>query len=317
MVKDWRDWPDESTPIVAAELERIEGDIEAASAAASAATASAATFTGRVAAAEGRIATNEGGIAALEAGKSPVGHHHALGDVDGLTTVLDGKSAVGHKHPGSDITGGVVKSVNGSAPDANGNVGVPSVVAPDGDYRSLVSAGGGWAQRDVMARVSDGTRYAVPSLSTTATIGNPSATFAKSLDGWVFYLPGQADFVSQSSNTTNLGAGSSPIRIAQFPAGLRPAAELNLTNEWAPRYYATGTGTSPDHYLDMPALRAQARTRWFSSSVVDGPWVNGAAASPGQWFLTVDGWLEYRWTSWSVQAIGLRILPFVPLFKAA
>ena len=54
---------------------------------------------------------------------TPATHTHTISDVTSLQSALDGKAATSHTHGAADLTG-VVKTINNTPPDENGNVAV-------------------------------------------------------------------------------------------------------------------------------------------------------------------------------------------------
>ena len=124
---DWRDGREGGTPIMGDNLDHIEAGIEAATNAAEASVSTVAGFSGRVGAAEARLATAENGIAVLQTGKADTGHTHVIADVGSLQATLDGKAASSHTHTGAQITSGVVKTINGAAPDSAGNATISAL----------------------------------------------------------------------------------------------------------------------------------------------------------------------------------------------
>lgn len=54
---------------------------------------------------------------------APAAHTHAIADVTNLQSALDGKAPNSHTHAAADLTG-VVKTINNTPPDENGNVAV-------------------------------------------------------------------------------------------------------------------------------------------------------------------------------------------------
>ncbi len=54
---------------------------------------------------------------------TPAAHTHTIANVTSLQSTLDAKAATSHTHGAADLTG-VVKTINNTAPDANGNVEV-------------------------------------------------------------------------------------------------------------------------------------------------------------------------------------------------
>lgn len=316
MVKDWRDLPDESTPILASELERIETDIESAANAAGAAVSTAAGFSGRVATAEGRLDDHDTHLTALDTGKASTVHGHVIADTTGLQAALDAKAPTSHAHTGADITSGVVKTINSTAPDPAGNVSVPAVVASTQAGQILVGDGaGGWQPREPIGmRLAVGARASVAMNSHAMWVAAPSFRLLKGSDGYVYAAPGANVLMAKSSSTTNYGAQT--VTVCTFPPGFRPA--VALTNGFPPAYSPDGGSSASSHSVDPGRSPARYLVRWYASgNVYEGP-ETADAPTPGAYKLGTDGVLTYEWSgSSSVQALGLSFNPYVPLFKAA
>ncbi|GAB5444375.1 MAG: hypothetical protein Fues2KO_47240 [Fuerstiella sp.] len=64
-------------------------------------------------------------------GKSAVGHGHVIGDVTNLQTMLDGKSAVGHTHIIANVTGLQTELDSKADPTESHNWTAPQIAPPD------------------------------------------------------------------------------------------------------------------------------------------------------------------------------------------
>lgn len=308
MVKDWRDLPDESTPILASELERMEQNTEDAANAAGAATSAVAGFAGRIGAAEDRVSAAEAGIFDLDATKAESQHTHQIADTTGLQGALDGKSPTGHKHPGSDITSGVVKTINLTGPDGAGNVSIPAVTSSNSPYSTLVGGpGGSWRSGHALgARISDGVEYAcTPGPGNAGHTFNSAFRLLKSTDGYVYARPDASRLTiiqPDLGNVVNYQSGSTHY-LGYLPVGVRPPGLVTLTNG--------NSGASPQLIAYDFRSSSSGSAYMYDQERVSG--VQLQINSQGQIYITLGGF--------SYAAIGIRFTPtsmhypLTPLWK--